>query len=138
MRRVTAAARAWSDPSGGEAPRVLIASGGRVWDGRVEADAMADALIARGVPAAKILRERLSFSTRENARYVALMCEARGLQRVALVSCVWHLARATKCFRAEGLEVVARIPAGEREEPWMTRAWIRARERVLAALVETR
>ena len=132
-RRVTAAAKAWV-----EAPSIVIVSGGRVWHGRAEADAMADALVELGVPEECLVRERLSFSTRENARYVAVQCAKRGVGRVALVTCVWHLPRAAKCFEAEGLEVVAQISAGERDVGWARRAWIRGRERALAALVETR
>ncbi len=130
-RRVAAAAKAWS----ASRERVVIVSGGRVWDGRVEADAMAGALVALGVPEACIVRERLSFTTRENARFVAAQCAKRGIGRVAIVTCVWHLPRAAKCFEAEGLEVVERISAGERDDRWTTRAWIRMRERMLATLV---
>jgi len=136
-RRVTAAARAWVEAHASP-PSVVIVSGGRVWHGRVEADVMAAALVELGVPEQRIVRERLSFSTRENARYVAVQCAKRGVGRVALVTCVWHLPRAVKCFEAEGLAVVARISAGERDVGWAKRAWIRGRERALAALVETR
>jgi uncharacterized SAM-binding protein YcdF (DUF218 family) len=96
---------------------------------------MAQALIERGVPREVIVCERLSFSTRENARYVAVLCANRGIDRVALVTCVWHLPRALKCFAAEGLAVVEQISAGERPAGWARRAWIRTRERALALTV---
>jgi cyclophilin family peptidyl-prolyl cis-trans isomerase len=130
-RRVAAAAKAWALAN----TNVVIASGGRVWSGRVEADAMASGLVALGVPEERIVRERLSFTTRENARFVAAQCAKRGIGRVAIVTCVWHLSRAAKCFEAEGLLVVERISAGERAEGWVKRTWIRGRERILATLV---
>jgi len=130
-RRVVAAAKAWAAQNAS----VVVVSGGRVWNGRSEADAMATALVALGVPEARIVRERLSFTTRENARFVAAQCAKWGIGRVAIVTCVWHLPRAAKCFEAEGLLVVERISAGERKDGWAKRAWIRSRERMLAALL---
>ena len=136
-RRVAAAAKAWASAHA-PPPSVVIVSGGRVWYGRVEADVMARALVELGVPEERIVRERLSFSTRENARYVAVQCAKRKVDRVAIVTCVWHLPRAVKCFEAEGLEVVEQISAGERPAGGIARAWIRARERALAVLVASR
>ncbi|HEY8089265.1 MAG TPA: YdcF family protein, partial [Polyangiaceae bacterium] len=86
-RRVVAGARAWEEGRG----RVVIVSGGRAWGGHVEADAMARGLEGLGVPGAAIVRERASFTTRENARYVAAVCGRRGIGDVALVTCGWHL-----------------------------------------------
>src|SRR5580698_5581707 len=77
-RRVVRAAREWSrvENAHGEGPdedrpSILIASGGRSWGGVVEADAMAEALVALGVPVDVIVRERASLTTRDNARYSA-------------------------------------------------------------------
>ena len=134
-RRVVRAAREW--PGAGdraEVPPVVIASGGRAWEGIVEADAMADALVALGVPAGAVVRERASFTTRENALFTAALCARRGIGKVALVTCVWHLRRASKLFEAHGLEVVREISAGESDGSWVARAWVRGKERLLTAL----
>jgi uncharacterized SAM-binding protein YcdF (DUF218 family) len=83
----------------------VVACGGRAWDGLVEADALARMLVAGGVPADAIVRERCSLDTRDNARFAASMLRRRGLSRVLLVTCSWHLPRAERAFRACGLEV---------------------------------
>jgi uncharacterized SAM-binding protein YcdF (DUF218 family) len=140
-RRVFAAAEAWQRASrapgderaGQGRPSLVIASGGRAWDGWVEADAMAEALAELGVPEDRLVRERLSHTTRENARYVAAQCARRGIDRVAIVSCVWHLPRAVALFEAEGLYVIGQVPAGEMPAGWRS-SWTRGRERLLLAM----
>jgi uncharacterized SAM-binding protein YcdF (DUF218 family) len=81
----------------------VVVSGGRRWDRHVEADAMACELSALGVPEAVIVRERCSFSTRENARYTAQIMARRGIDRVLVVTCPWHLPRALELFARAGL-----------------------------------
>ena len=88
---------------------VVVASGGRTWSGRVEADVLADALARHGVPKEAIVRERCSFSTRENASFTAKIMERRGITRALVVTCTWHLPRAERAFRESGL-VVEGIP----------------------------
>ncbi|MGH7282978.1 MAG: YdcF family protein [Polyangiaceae bacterium] len=91
----------------------VIASGGRAWPARddrsveVEADVIASDLIARGVPAQIVVRERCSHSTRENARYCAMLLARRGIDRATLVTADWHVPRALLNFRREGLVVDA-------------------------------
>jgi uncharacterized SAM-binding protein YcdF (DUF218 family) len=82
-----------------------VACGGRSWAGVVEADELARALGAHGVPEASIIRERCSLDTRDNARFAAALLRRRGLFRVIVVTCTWHLPRAERAFRAAGLEV---------------------------------
>jgi uncharacterized SAM-binding protein YcdF (DUF218 family) len=113
---------------------VVIVSGGRTWDGEVEADAMAAALAALGVPEGRIVRERASLDTRDNARFSAASCARRGIGQVALVTCVWHLPRARARFEAEGLDVVKEISAGDAARSWSSRAWILGKERLLRAI----
>lgn len=128
-RRLDAAALAYADGAG--APTVVVASGGRRWGEAVEADVMAAELVARGVPAGAIVRERCSLSTAENARFSAALLERRGLRRAAIVSCAWHLPRALALFRRAGMEVVA-IPAADGGPiPWRSSVWRWARERAL-------
>jgi len=71
----------------------------------VEADALAELLVAREVPEAAIARERLSLDTWDNARFAAAMLRRRGLDAVLVVTCAWHLPRAEMLFRATGLDV---------------------------------
>jgi uncharacterized SAM-binding protein YcdF (DUF218 family) len=139
-RRVRAGAREWAragaEDREEDRPRVLIVTGGRSWDGEVEADAMAAAVVALGVPAGAVVRERASLDTRDNARFTAASCARRGIGRVALVTCGWHLPRARARFEAEGLEVAREISAGfgYGAGGWASRAWILGKERLLRAL----
>jgi uncharacterized SAM-binding protein YcdF (DUF218 family) len=84
---------------------LAVACGGRSWGGLVEADDLARMLREGGVPAEAIVRERCSLDTRDNARFAAALLGRRGIGRVVLVTCTWHLPRAERAFRAEGLEV---------------------------------
>jgi len=111
-RRVARTAEAFTE---GLAPRVIV-SGGRRWEGEVEADRLAEELVRRGVPREALLLERESRSTRENARLTARLLASRGLGRVGIVSCDWHLARALWSFRHEGLEAEA-VPAAAPPAP---------------------
>lgn len=84
---------------------LAIACGGRSWSGLVEADAIARMMTAAGVPEDAIVRERCSLDTRDNARFAASLLGRRGVSRVLLVTCTWHLPRAERLFRAAGLGV---------------------------------
>jgi uncharacterized SAM-binding protein YcdF (DUF218 family) len=84
---------------------MAMACGGRSWGGLVEADELARMLREGGVPAEAIVRERCSLDTRDNARFAAALLARRGIGRVVLVTCTWHLPRAERAFRAAGLEV---------------------------------
>jgi uncharacterized SAM-binding protein YcdF (DUF218 family) len=129
-RRVQTAARVWRELAA-KAPNLkVIASGGRVWGGVVEADALAQELARAGVPAAHIERERLSWSTKENARFVA---DRLGPSRIAVVTCDWHLARAALLFRAQRFEVEP-IPAIGEPPSLGARLWRWGRERVASRL----
>jgi uncharacterized SAM-binding protein YcdF (DUF218 family) len=128
-RRVEAAAAAYAR---GDAETV-IASGGRAWRGIVEADALRDALVRAGVPEGRVVRERCSFNTRENARYVARLMRRRGEDDVELVTCHWHLPRAAALFRAEGLRV-REVAAEGPEASWIERTWRWGRERIAMRL----
>jgi uncharacterized SAM-binding protein YcdF (DUF218 family) len=128
-RRLDAAARAYADGAG--SPTVVVASGGRRWGDAVEADVMALELRSRGVPERAVVRERCSLSTAENARFSAAILARRGIRQAAIVTCAWHLARATALFRRAGVDVVA-IPAADGGPvPWSRSLWRGARERAL-------
>jgi uncharacterized SAM-binding protein YcdF (DUF218 family) len=105
LRRVERAARAYTE---GVAP-LVIASGGKTWSGISEADAFSARLIALGVPDAWIVREQSSQTTRGNARYVAEIARERGLGRLGIVTCDWHMRRALSAFARHA--VVEPVPA---------------------------
>lgn len=89
----------------GAPPPPVVVSGGRRWDGDQEAEVMADWLEARGVPRDRIILESESLTTGQNARKVARLLGDRGWHRVGLVTSDFHMARAVRLFRREGLLV---------------------------------
>jgi cyclophilin family peptidyl-prolyl cis-trans isomerase/uncharacterized SAM-binding protein YcdF (DUF218 family) len=131
LRRVDAAAEAYARLAGGGESAVVVASGGRRWGGLVEADVMAHELERRGVPARAIVRERCSLSTRDNARFAVAALERRGIARVTVVTCPWHLPRALALFRRAGVAADP-LAAASGEAPKLAgRFWRWGRERVL-------
>ncbi len=105
-RRVDRAAQAWLALG----PVLVIASGGRVWDGKSEADAFSDGLVDLGVPRDRIVRELCSLSTLENAFYTSELLRAAGALRPGVVTCEWHTDRAVACFERAGVRAVP-LPA---------------------------
>lgn len=105
-------------------PRYVICSGGRNWQGEVEAMALAERLLELGVAEERILTECRSLSTCENAAYVSELAAERQLGRLALVTCDWHLNRALRAFAAVGLPAVGlSAPAPLREGRRRWRSW---------------
>ncbi len=92
---------------------------------------MARELVLRGVPEQAIVRERCSFSTRENARFTAEILRRRGTDKAAVVTCGWHMARAVVLFSRAGIaaEPVA-VSDGEGLQ-WHARLWRWSLERLL-------
>jgi uncharacterized SAM-binding protein YcdF (DUF218 family) len=127
-RRVATAAAIHARRGDGET--VVVASGGRRWSGRVEADAMARELLLRGVPERAVVRERCSLSTADNARFATAALARRGIAEAAVVTCAWHLPRAVALFERRGLRVEG-VPAPGGEARWIRRVWRWGRERVL-------
>lgn len=70
----------------GKAPRVILSGGRMAWRGErpSEAAATRQFLTDLGVPAAALLFEDRSRSTRENAQYSAELIRAHGFARVLL------------------------------------------------------
>jgi uncharacterized SAM-binding protein YcdF (DUF218 family) len=122
-RRVARAVLAYE---AGLSTRVVV-SGGRIWDGRVEAEALAAELVRRGVPERALLLERASRSTRQNARYTERLVTPLGIRRVGLVTCDFHAARALFCFRRVGLEAEA-VTAASPPLPFRRRTLRQLRE----------
>lgn len=105
----------------------MLACGGRRWGGVHEADALARLVQDHGVPPEKILRERESHDTFENAAEAKRIL---GDQPVVLVTCTWHLPRARLLFQRAGLEVVDMVGAEPPSPGLLRRAWWYGRERV--------
>jgi uncharacterized SAM-binding protein YcdF (DUF218 family) len=122
-RRVARAAAAYRQ---GVSSRVVV-SGGRHWDGFVEADVLGAELVRHGVPETALLYERQSRTTRENARYTAELLGPLGARKVFVVSCDWHLPRALFCFERVGLEAEA-VPAHAPPLPFARRTLRQLRE----------
>jgi uncharacterized SAM-binding protein YcdF (DUF218 family) len=111
----------------------ILVCGGKAWHGVRETDALCAFLIERGVPKAALERESNSHSTRQNARYAAELLLPRGLRRVWLVTCDWHMPRALRCFEGAGF-LAEPLPAPSPAVP-MGAALVRsARERACGAL----
>lgn len=106
LRRAAAAAAAFGE----HAPAFVLASGGRRWYGRAEADVLSDTLVRLGVPERAVSRELFSLTTVENAWYSTEILREAGVFRVGVVTCDWHMPRALACFRAFGADVTA-VPA---------------------------
>jgi uncharacterized SAM-binding protein YcdF (DUF218 family) len=97
--RVAAAAALWRAGGG----RVVVATGGVTRGaGRAEADAIAEALRALGVPG--VLVERGSRTTRDNARLTRPLLEVRGVRSLWLVTQPFHGRRAARLFRRAGFD----------------------------------
>jgi len=87
----------------------VIVSGGETWAerfGRSEAEVGAAMLVSLGVPAANIIQEGKSRTTRENAAETAKIIRGRRMSRVALVTSAVHMPRAMRAFAWEGISCV--------------------------------
>jgi uncharacterized SAM-binding protein YcdF (DUF218 family) len=83
-----------------------------------------------GVPAEAILPERTSTDTHENAVNAARILSSRGIGEITLVTCSWHLPRATRLFERAGLRVIEAIGAAPPNPTPLARLWWLARESV--------
>jgi len=88
----------------GVAP-VVVAAGGKRWWGHSEAVSMKRWLEQLGVPSDCIELEQLSENTAENAFYLTRLANNRGWKRLAIITCDWHLPRATLDFRRCHMDV---------------------------------
>jgi uncharacterized SAM-binding protein YcdF (DUF218 family)/lysophospholipase L1-like esterase len=101
MRRVVRGARLFRE---GRAPFLVITGGAAPGECPV-ADAMARMARELGVPADKILVERESRSTWENAQRTAPLLRDRSIGRILLVTDRLHMRRAVGVFAKEGFAV---------------------------------
>jgi len=97
--RVAAAAALWHAGGG----RLVVATGGVTGGAsRAEADVMAEALRALGVP--EVVAECASRSTLENARLTKPMLDAHGVRSLWIVTQPFHGRRSARLFRRAGFD----------------------------------
>lgn len=106
LRRVERAAQAYHD----DGAQLVIATGGKMWQGSRESQVFVRELTARGVAAEHLLEEQESLNTRGNARGVARLLQGKLSSRLGLITCDWHMPRALRLFRLLGLAPIA-LPA---------------------------
>ena len=111
----------------------LLVCGGKAWHGVRETDALCRFLHEHGVPEAALEREAWSRSTRQNAHYAAQLLLPRGLTRVGVVTCDFHMERALRCFRGAGFEPEP-VPARSPAQPMRSELYRAARERLCLSL----
>lgn len=73
----------------------IICSGAAVANGYIEADVIAEALIALGVPDTNIIREKLAQDTYENMVNSKRIMQDRKLNTAVILSSPWHLRKAS-------------------------------------------
>ncbi|ANK58852.1 YdcF family protein [Loigolactobacillus backii] len=73
----------------------VLVSGGAIHNQFVEADVMAQGLIARGIPQAAIIRERQASNTAENFSFSLKLLRQFQLQRCLIVTVPWHNRKAS-------------------------------------------
>jgi uncharacterized SAM-binding protein YcdF (DUF218 family) len=99
--RVAVAARLWH---AGAAPLVIPTGGVTGQARRAEAEVMAEALRAAGVPAAAIVVEAEAQTTADNAARCAAILHARGARSAWLVTQPFHARRARYLFTRAGVD----------------------------------
>ncbi len=110
----------------GRAPRLIVSGGWTGHASRSEAEAGRGYLLARGVPASRLMVEDRSRHTLENLFNVRETLREHGWSRLLLVSDPLHLARAAALARGLGLEVLlspaATAPPRPGSPAWAARA----------------
>ena len=121
----------------GRVRNLLLSAGGPDPGEPVEADWGAATFRGLGVPAERVVVERESRNTRENAERSARLVRERGWKSLVLVTSAMHVPRAAATFRKAGLEVDV-LPVDRRFGPkdgsWLPR--VESLERSSGALRE--
>jgi uncharacterized SAM-binding protein YcdF (DUF218 family) len=106
------------------APRVVVVSGG-IADARElrpEAEQMASALAAAGIPANRILTDPEAKTTHDHPRTVGPLLEAHQVRRFVVVTSPMHMRRSLGVFRVQGFDPVGSASALQSEQltsrPW--------------------
>jgi uncharacterized SAM-binding protein YcdF (DUF218 family) len=101
------------------APRVVIVSGG-IADPRTElrpeAEQMASALAAAGIPANLILTDPDAKTTHDHPRTVGPLLQARHVRQFVIITSPMHMRRSLGVFRAQGYDPVGSVSALQSEQ----------------------
>lgn len=104
--------------------RAIVLSGGTRTHEVPEAEVMAEACRAAGVPREALLLERAAMTTEQNFLFSAPLIKALGVREVVVVTDRFHAARARLLGRRAGLIVTVESPCPEDVPPWRTaRTW---------------
>ncbi|MBF6227416.1 YdcF family protein [Nocardia abscessus] len=87
----------------------IIVTGGNARNGVTEARAMADWLIARGMPAARLHLEPEADTTAQNAARSATIMRAIGARDAVVITSADHIDRAVGTFHDAGVDVVGTV-----------------------------
>lgn len=87
---------------------ILISGGSGLMlqGGLREGDVLKDYLVSLGFPKEKILAERSSRNTRENAVESLKIIQEKKFKSAVLVTSAFHMPRSVRCFKKVGLEVI--------------------------------
>jgi uncharacterized SAM-binding protein YcdF (DUF218 family) len=107
-------------------PTILLCGGGAGRDPAAapESDAMRDAIVQLGVPRDRLVLERESQTTGEEALSVRRMLEGRQRQPIVLVTSPTHMRRALVMFGAAGLNPVPSASAYQSDRALERRRWL--------------
>jgi uncharacterized SAM-binding protein YcdF (DUF218 family) len=85
--------------------KTAILSGGPTEGGAIEANVLANQLVAWGIDRSRLLLETHSLNTHDNAVASAAIIRQEGFHTILVVTSAFHAPRAHGCFRAVGLDV---------------------------------
>ena len=106
---------------------VVVAAGGipdPARQSKPESELLSAALVQAGVPESAIVQESASLTTRDHARLIGPILEARGVRRFVLVTSSPHMRRALASFRAQGLDPVPSVSRLRSEHAPSTAWWL--------------
>jgi uncharacterized SAM-binding protein YcdF (DUF218 family) len=107
----------------------ILVSGGAPFSAEPEAEAAAAWLRELGVPQDKLLAEKSSRDTFENAEYTVKLCRERGFRRIILLTSAYHIPRAVMLFRKEGGVEITPFPVARRSGgPRFISDWLPGRD----------
>lgn len=107
----------------------ILVSGGAPFSAEPEAEAAAAWLRELGVPQGKLLAEKSSRDTFENAEYTVKLCRENGFKRIILLTSAYHIPRAVLLFRKAGGVEITPFPVARRSGgPRFISDWLPGRD----------
>ncbi|MDX8408908.1 MAG: YdcF family protein [Mariprofundales bacterium] len=90
-------------------PGLLLVSGGNPLQRaqETEGEVMRRRLRSLGIASKRIIVEQGSLNSWQNALLIRPLLQARGIQKIVLVTDAWHMPRAVWCFMQQGIDVIA-------------------------------